>query len=61
MDARKKRQRVLLNDTPKVVHLSTEYMKLSMCLLEMCDAKYSDKENMHYCPYCGAKMDKEEE
>lgn len=26
-----------------------------------CDAKYSDKENMHYCPYCGAKIDKEEE
>ena len=24
-----------------------------------CDAKYSDKENMSYCPRCGARMDGE--
>ena len=25
-----------------------------------CDAKYADIDGYKYCPYCGAKMDKEE-
>ncbi len=39
---------------PKHMILTGEEM-LYRCTA--CDAKYSDKENMRYCPNCGAKMD----
>ena len=41
---------------PKHMILTGEEM-LYRC--SACDAKYSDKENMRYCPNCGAKMDLE--
>ena len=43
---------------PKHMILTGEEM-LYRCSL--CDAKYSDKENMRFCPNCGAKMDLEDE
>ena len=39
---------------PKHMILTGEEM-LYRC--SVCDAKYSDKENMRFCPWCGAKMD----
>ena len=39
---------------PKHMILTGEEM-LYRC--SVCDAKYSDKENMRYCPNCGARMD----
>ena len=42
---------------PKHMILTGEEM-LFCC--SNCTAKYADKENMHYCPNCGAKMESEE-
>ena len=39
---------------PKHMILTGEE-KLYRC--SVCDAKYADKENMSYCPHCGARMD----
>ena len=43
---------------PGIAEIMTGEEKLYRC--SACDAKYADIDGYKYCPYCGAKMNKEE-
>ena len=43
---------------PGIAEIMTGEEMLYRC--SACDAKYADIDGYKYCPYCGAKMDKEE-
>lgn len=43
---------------PGIAEIMTGEEMLYRC--SACDAKYADIDGYKYCPYCGAKMDKED-
>ena len=43
---------------PGIAEIMTGEEMLYRC--SACDARYADIDGYKYCPYCGAKMDKEE-